>query len=136
MPKIKNIQRELATTNDIKELIVPKIIKDVEKDYTKWGENFEIDDKIGLYEQNTKGLTATKITITFDEYEQEKPIVTEKGIFIKFNTKLKTLTLFSVFHIAPNDKEEINHAFYHETYELVNGELIDITKNDLLFNIH
>lgn len=134
MPKIKNIQRELASANDIKKLIVPKIIKDIEKDYAKLGDNLEIDDKIDLYEENTKGLTATKITITFDEYEQEKPVVTDKGIFIKFNTKLKTLTLFSVFHIIPNDKEHINHIFYHKTYELVNGELIDITENDLLFD--
>jgi len=134
MPKIKNIQRELASANDIKELIVPKIIKDIEKGYTKLGEKLQVDDKIALYEENTKGLTATKITITFDEYEQEKPVVSEKGIFIRFNTKLKTLTLFSVFHILPNDKQEINHVFFQQTYELVNGELIDITENDLLFD--
>ena len=132
MPKIKNIQRELASSNEIKELIMPKIIKNMEFDYAKFNEHFEVDEKIELYERYTKGLTATKIIITFDEYEQEKPVINKKGVFIKFSSILKTLTLFSVFFIIPIGINEINHVFYQQTYKLVNNELINITDNDVL----
>ena len=134
MPKIKNIQREIASRNEITELIMPTIIKTIEKDYNRLGDKLDIDDKIDIYEENINLITATKITITTDSFEQEKPVVTEKGIFIGFNDKPKTLTLFSVFFIVANDIDFLNYVFHQQTFELVDNKLIDISDNDLLFD--